>query len=389
MTLSLTSRLRIALLVAAMSTAAWAAPNSGLPLNLTIAHAPAPVQVHGATQLHYEMHINNFSAQNLELAGVDVLDAANPVAPLASYRGPTLEKLLRNPSAPADQPLALGRGTLAMVFLDLTVDAGRPVPAKLLHRLVLSLKRPDGTVAQRTMEGATVAVLNELPLVLKPPLRGSNWFAYDVLGTGGDDHRRTIMAVNGKAAIAQRFAIDWAKLGSDGKIYKGDGMQNPDWYDFGADVLAVADGTVVDVKDGIPENAPKAAPVVPIGLETIGGNFISVDIGGGRFAFFAHLQPGSQRVKVGDKVKAGQVLAKVGNTGNSDGPHLHFQVTNGNSILGSEGVPYSFESFTLHGTVGEPLKVAEEGAAWFPPADSKPVIRYRELPGNMAVVSFP
>ena len=111
MTFSLTSWLPAALLATSLTAAAVAAPSSGLPLNLTIAQAPSPVRVLDVTQLNYELHVNNFSAQNLELAAVEVLDAASPATPLATYRADALAKLLRNPSAPDGQPLALGRGT--------------------------------------------------------------------------------------------------------------------------------------------------------------------------------------------------------------------------------------------------------------------------------------
>jgi len=84
---------------------------------------------------------------------------------------------------------------------------------------------------------------------------------------------------------------------------------------------------------------------VPITLETIGGNHVILDLGGGRFTFYAHMQPASLRVKVGEKVRRGQVLGLVGNSGNSTAPHLHFHLTDANSPLESEGLPYVFESF--------------------------------------------
>jgi murein DD-endopeptidase MepM/ murein hydrolase activator NlpD len=93
----------------------------------------------------------------------------------------------------------------------------------------------------------------------------------------------------------------------------------------------------------------KTSRAGPITIETIGGNSIILDIGQGRYAAYAHLQPGSLRVKVGDRVKRGQVLGLVGNSGNSDQPHLHFQVVDRNSLLESEGVPYVLESFQVRG----------------------------------------
>ena len=92
----------------------------------------------------------------------------------------------------------------------------------------------------------------------------------------------------------------------------------------------MADGKVVGVKDGIMENVPNAAKMaVPITLETIGGNYVMEDIGGGRYAFYAHLIPGTIAVKVGDSVRASERLAKLGDSGNSTEPHLHFHICDG------------------------------------------------------------
>jgi murein DD-endopeptidase MepM/ murein hydrolase activator NlpD len=135
------------------------------------------------------------------------------------------------------------------------------------------------------------------------------------------------------------------QINEDLRTHHGDPKDNGNYLCFGADALAVGDGVVVEVKDGIPENIPNQTPVVPITLDTVAGNHINLDLGGGVYAMYAHLQPGSLRVKVGDKVKRGQVLALVGNTGNSTEPHLHFQLMNGNSPLGSDGLPYALSGF--------------------------------------------
>ena len=116
-------------------------------------------------------------------------------------------------------------------------------------------------------------------------------------------------------------------------------------------VLAVADGVVAFVKDGIPENVPQASgefkPAAPITRETVSGNWVSIDLGQNRYAFYAHLQPGSVRVKVGDRVRKGQVIGLLGNSGNAAGPHLHFHIGNANSLNGSEGIPFVFDSFDV------------------------------------------
>ena len=142
------------------------------------------------------------------------------------------------------------------------------------------------------------------------------------------------------------------KVGADGRPFSGDAKDNKTHYAYGNDILTVADATVVETKDGIPENIPGSR--LPITLEkSVGGNHVILDLGGGRFALYAHMQPGSLRVKVGDKVRRGQVLGLVGNSGNSDEPHLHFEVMDANSPLGSEGVPYLLESFEVLSAAGQ------------------------------------
>ncbi len=143
-------------------------------------------------------------------------------------------------------------------------------------------------------------------------------------------HRRALIPVGGVPAIAQRFAIDYVMVGDDNKTFTGDQLKNESYHAEGVDALAVANGVVVEVKDSIPENIPGVnSRAVPITLETVGGNHVVIDIGGGHYAFYAHVKPGSLRVKLGDKVKRGQVIALVGNTGNSTEPHLHFHISDG------------------------------------------------------------
>ena len=123
--------------------------------------------------------------------------------------------------------------------------------------------------------------------------------------------------------LAQRFAIDWLRIGPNGLAFHDDPAANGSWAPYGAEVLAVANGRISNLRDGVPENDPTSeAKAVPINLETASGNYIIIDLGGGRYAFYAHLQPGSLRVHVGDHVKEGQTIALLGNSGNADAPHL-------------------------------------------------------------------
>jgi murein DD-endopeptidase MepM/ murein hydrolase activator NlpD len=109
-------------------------------------------------------------------------------------------------------------------------------------------------------------------------------------------------------------------------------------------------------------------------------------LGGGRYAFYAHLQPGSLRVHVGDHVKEGQTIALLGNSGNADAPHLHFQVMDRNSPLAAEGLPYVFHRFRIEGTLPS-LSALADGKGWRPQTGSTDV-RVDELPTENEVIDF-
>jgi murein DD-endopeptidase MepM/ murein hydrolase activator NlpD len=199
--------------------------------------------------------------------------------------------------------------------------------------------------------------------VLGPPLRGGDWLAANgPSNTSG--HRRALVPIDGGTYIAQRFATDWARIGADGRLVDGDPVDNASYHGYGAEVIAVADAVVASVTDGIPENAAGSPPLrsaaardtlraVPLTLETVGGNYVILDLGQGRYAFYGHLIPGSLRVKPGDRVRRGQVIGLLGNSGNSTGPHLHFHLSDRNTALAAEGVPYVIDGRDLMRGPGE------------------------------------
>jgi murein DD-endopeptidase MepM/ murein hydrolase activator NlpD len=194
-------------------------------------------------------------------------------------------------------------------------------------------------------------------------------------------HRRALIPVNGRAYISQRYAIDWVELYPDGKTYQGDPADNKNYRAYGHEIHAVADGIVTETKDGIAQNTPGAKSLaIPITLETIGGNHVIADMGNGLYAFYAHMQPGSLRVKVGDKLHRGQVLGLLGNTGNSSEPHLHFDICNASSMLACEGIAYAFASFEVVG----------KGAGWKSSDSHEAAVKHEtEIPTEDEVVQFP
>lgn len=315
-------------------------------LELRVPKPPTVATAEHGSFLVYELHVTNFAAQPMTLRRIEVTTLAERRVLLALSDSLLLRAVARPGTTlpPAERPKLSG-GTRAVVFLWVPVDRGSP-PASLGHRV--TVERGADSLRTEDLDGAVVPVAREAATI-GPPLRGGPWLTGNgpAAETG---HRRALIPVGGTPAIAQRFAIDYVKVGDDHLTFSGDRLKNASYHAYGSETLAVADGIVVATKDGIPENIPgPASRAVPITLETVGGNHVIVDIGGGRHAFYAHLQPGSLRVRLGDRVRKGQVLGLVGNSGNSTEPHLHFHVSDGTSPLGSEGLPYGYESFEIVG----------------------------------------
>jgi murein DD-endopeptidase len=363
------------------------APDSSLPIEIAVPSAPIPVRGAGASHLFYELHLTNFRAVTLELIRVEVHTGDG--RPLQSYgEAQILDRLIR-PGVPADLPnkRALNGGLRAILMLHLRFDGNRPVPPQLGHRLTFTVVSADGARREETIDAGRVAVGTKRPLVIEPPLRGGDWLAAN--GPSNTSvHRRALLVVNGGARIAQRLAIDWIKLGPGGRLSHDDPARNENWFAYGEDVLSVADGTVIATKDGVPDNVPLSEKrAVPITLDTLGGNMVVVDIGNGRYATYAHLVPKSVRVSVGAKVRRGQVLGLLGNSGNSDAPHLHFHITDGPSAFAAEGVPFIFESMQFRGSVASVDKLLAGQEPWIPQGGT--VVRTREISMENAVVRFP
>jgi hypothetical protein len=313
---------------------------TGVPMDIEVPVEPTPFPGQGGgINMAYELHLTNVAPVELHVSKIEVL---NGTAPLVTYEGSDLNNILQRIGGDVLDRRALGPGLRAVAYIWITIAPGAPNPQTLRNRITV-----DGYPVE-----SNVIVAAAKPMVLGPPLRGSDWLAANG-PSNSSIHRRALMPIEGRLHVAQRFAIDWVKLDADGKTFTGDQKDNKSYHAYGNDALAVADATVTEIKDGIPENIPGATSrAVPMTLETIGGNHVILDLGGGRFAFYAHFQPGSLKVKVGDKVRRGQILGLVGNSGNSTEPHLHFHVSNANSPLGSEGVPYVLDAFEAIGDVG-------------------------------------
>jgi Peptidase family M23 len=202
-----------------------------------------------------------------------------------------------------------------------------------------------------------VAINRQPAIVIGAPLRGKGWLATAAC-CKPNVHRDLRVAIDGvRIETAETFAIDWAKVKND-RIFDGDGKRVEQYYGFGEDVFAVADGTVVSIHDGMPDGTPSIL-MVPKSKSDYGGNNVFLEIAPNVFAWYAHLRHGSLTVKVGDTVKAGAPIAQLGNSGPSEGPHLHFGLLDKPDSIAGRSLPFVLDSFTLDGAVDFATSTAE------------------------------
>jgi len=350
------------------------------PLAMRVPQPPVPVAVEGSSQLVYELHLTNSARQPLTLQRIEILDAKGRTL-LARIGGDLLGSRLHpvdNPTA-GKEPLAVSPGGRGVVYLEVALEGDAGL-LELEHRVTFHL---PGRAAQQSV-GARIPIKEGPAPVLAAPLRGGPWVAiHSPAWERG--HRRVIYTVDDRERIPGRHAIDWMKVDAGGRVARGDRDRVENWLGYGAEVLAVADAKVVAVRDDFPESATMSAHRNPPPEEAT-GNYIVLDIGNGRYAFYEHLKPASIRVKAGERVHRGQVIASLGFTGQTAGPHLHFHVADAKSPLGAEGIPFVIEGFTVLGTYGDIGRLGK--APWEPAADEGGVGYAEEKPAPNVVLLF-
>ena len=152
---------------------------------------------------------------------------------------------------------------------------------------------------------------------------------------------------------SQRFAYDFV-IAKNNSSFKGSGKKNEDYYCFGSEIVAPASGEIIKILDGIEDNEPGIMnPKQPY------GNLIILDHKNGEFSVFCHLMKNSLKVKKGQQVKKGQLLALCGNSGNSSEAHLHYHLQNKPDLRTGLSIPAKFQAYyenDKHINLGEPIR---------------------------------
>ncbi len=372
--------------MAPLASSALAADPHPPQLQASFLNTPTPIVQDGATKLVYEMELTNFVNSRYVIDAVEARAGDTDETFGATALASMMQRFdQRGGKPPAGDPTTLEGGRSAIVFLMLDLGAAK-APAQIAHRLTVI----DDKGVSHQIEPTPLPVSPEAPMVIAPPLKGT-WIAGDLVNNGKDAaHRRAILVVDGKPWIAQRYAIDWVQVETvDGKVttWKGPEDKNASYFCYDQPIYSVADGTVVDASDGMAENVPHSGThAEAITFDNAGGNHAVVQIAPHRYAFYAHMRPGTVQVKVGQTVHAGDLIGHVGNTGSSEEPHLHFHIDDQPSFLAGDGAPYVFTKGLTSGPV-EADVAAPEAITFGAIGPQKPFVD--DYPAENALVTFP
>ena len=353
-----------------------AIPLAFQPVQRSVEPVPA---TDGLIHLAYAVQVTNAVATPLDIASVV------PVDPLAGFaptgRNHVVDTDLRDVTGtirlfdtsaastlPADGPTAgspalpsgystrVPAGGSGLMFFDVTYTDPAQVPRLLAHAVTVTVPAggPDLPAYYATAGYTEPVPVGCRPLaVLHPPLVGHGWFDANGCCTIIDAHRGGILPVHGTLRAFEQFAVDYIQLGPNNACCNGPPQALTSWPGYGTPVLAAAPGVVVSVVDGMPDQQPVGTVSPDLPLADYAGNSVVEDIGGGRYVTYAHFVPGSipASVRVGARLSTGELIGRVGNSGNSDAPHLHFQVQDRPSPLDATGLPFVFDTQLLEGTV--------------------------------------
>jgi Peptidase family M23 len=351
-------------------------PINATPLVLQVLQSsiePVPA-TDGLIHLVYAALVLNVSRQPLQIVSVV------PVDPLAGF-SPTGRNLITDvqgrdvagkvqlfatspadtlpPDAAVPEPVpgfstSVPAGNSGVMHFDVTYTAQDEVPSLLAHAITLA--SPDGGGP------GTPVLTNPVPVgclklaVLHPPLVGHGWIAFMGCCTFAAYHRAFVSPINGLLQPGLQFAIDFHQAGPNNTCCNGPPQALRSWWSYDTPVLAAAPGVVVTIVDGLPDQDP-VGTIKPGTVAEQTGNRIVQDIGGGRYVSYGHLKPGSipATVRKGAHLRTGQLIGRVGNSGNSSAPHLHFQVQDTPVVEDSVGLPFVFDTQLLEGRTPEPV----------------------------------
>jgi hypothetical protein len=324
---------------------------------------PGPVEMSdGKVHLSYELVLTNVAAVPFQVDGVEMHDAATQaLVPGTTGR---VELTPAGVGAESEGTTDPGAGTTSVTmppastwvaWVDVVFPQASAVPAAIDHVVSGAVVPPTGSPAPARVRIGRADTATGGPVVLGAPVPDGVWYMSEGCCADDTHHRRGLAPVNGTLSVPQRFAIDFFKLDDQHRTWVGDPSKLESYLTYRQPILAAAAGSVVAAQDGFANNTALPHPAtVPSILETV-GNHVIVQISDGVYLLYAHMDPGSVAVRVGDQVTRGQQLGLIGSSGISSTPHLHFQILSTPTFFPSDSKPYAFDRFTLLGRITQRL----------------------------------
>lgn len=364
------------------------------PLMSSLITTPMPVKgTDDKVHVTYELLLTNATALPFRLDALEVADPGSGATLLVEDAERLPQTVTRLGASVGGEPgsgsVVIGAAETWIAWLDVQLDADAAVPATLEHRAHGAVVPPEGEPREFDVVIGTTAVDPGPATAVGVPVGDGDWIMSEGCCRDDTHHRRGFAPVNGQALVPQRFAIDFYLLDEEHRTWEGDPSQITSYFTYRQPIVAAAEGIVVRALDGIPntESLPEPPPIPPI-EETV-GNHVVVEIAPGLYTLYGHMDPGSVRVRVGDRVEQGQELGLIGSSGNSTTPHLHFHLQTAETFFPSDGVPYVFDEFELLGWVPERIWDDDLGlqpTGVLPFEEFEPSVRHNELPLDRMVI---
>jgi hypothetical protein len=307
------------------------------------------------THLAFAIQFTNAFGAPTMIQAVEVVDPSQGYKPtganhVVSAKDEDVTGLIKLTTLPGTMDKAsysarLAGGQSGVMYFDVSYPAADQTPCTIALR-VRTLQPEVKRLPESTVVSPPLKVSQQEAILLAPPFKGDGWLDSNGCCAEIGPHRFVTNPVNGTLDPSEQFAIDWFKVDAQGKAFRTDGKTSEDWLCYGVELLAVAPGTVIESVRDMPDVPPGAAPT-NLTIAEFTGNHVTLDLGKGRYAVYAHMAPHSVTVHVGDHVKTGDKLGLLGNSGNTTGPHLHFQISDRPSTLDTTALPFVFESMLL------------------------------------------
>jgi hypothetical protein len=306
-----------------------------------------PFQTEKYIRIPYTIRMWEYRKDGLVLQGIAVIDGGTKLE-LQRIDKASLPHIYMNP-LPTNPVITMDSLSSYYLSLQVPIPLGQSLPKNIFHRFFF---RDTVRNLDVTLDGAGLTTrIGENPVVLASPVRGPNWIYMNQ--STNKYHYYVVLFLQGMLFRPEAFASDLVQLDDVmGDVVAGDPDSNRSFFCYGDTLYAVSDGIVIEMQDGKSENHGEKKDAPMPAFYDYAGNYIMLNIGGGHYACYAHCVPNSFFVKTGDLVRRGEPLALLGNSGNSDCPHLHFQLVDAPNFFYSNGVPFVLEKYTKVGEMG-------------------------------------